>query len=345
MGQHSSASGDSGKAEPLERYFETPHMRLPAWAGSAGLHAALFVGITLWWYAMPPKGVHGEPERGTGIALVDMRQARPAYHFAPAESIAEAAAATAARPASPLPTVSEDLAEGVPALPAVADGNSGVPAAAGLPQAGSFTSSGRPSRVVGGQVTTGVFGVSGTGSRFVYVFDRSSSMEGFGGRPLAAAKLQLLESLQHLSDTHQFQIVFYNEQPLVFNPNAPQPARLLFADDQSKRLAENYVQGITGVGGTEHFAAIQLALQMRPDVIFFLTDGTADPITPRQLEQIERTNQRIGASINAIEFGAGAQVSYNFLSRLAKQNGGQYVYVDVTSLPAEQPVAVEKTGL
>ena len=39
------------------------------------------------------------------------------------------------------------------------------------------------------EATTMVFGVSGSGSRFVYVFDRSDSMNGFGGKPLEGCQV------------------------------------------------------------------------------------------------------------------------------------------------------------
>src|SRR6185436_10328598 len=106
----------------------------------------------------------------------------------------------------------------------------------GLPAAGQLTGSGKPGRGTGngGQTSTGVFGVVGTGSKFVYVFDRSASMGDLGGRPLKAAKVQLIQSLEQLSDMHQFQIVFYNEQPSVFNPNAPRQPRMMYGDNQTK---------------------------------------------------------------------------------------------------------------
>ena len=69
-----------------------------------------------------------------------------------------------------------------------------------------------------GTVSTSVFGVQAQGSRFVYVFDRSGSMADFRGRPLAAAKQELVRSLADLQDTNQFQIIFYNERPKIFRP-------------------------------------------------------------------------------------------------------------------------------
>ena len=50
--------------------------------------------------------------------------------------------------------------------------------------------------------------------KFVYVFDRSSSME---GAPLATAKQQLIQSLESLSSVHQFHIIFFNQQMRNFD--------------------------------------------------------------------------------------------------------------------------------
>ena len=70
---------------------------------------------------------------------------------------------------------------------------------------------------------------------------------------------------------------------------------------------------------------------MNPDVIFFLTDAAEPQLSSSQLEEIRQKNNRVGASIHAIEFGAGPQQGgVNFLMRLARQNGGTHVYVDVT---------------
>jgi hypothetical protein len=185
--------------------------------------------------------------------------------------------------------------------------------------------------VPGGYARTGVFGVEGQGYKFVYVFDRSGSMGGHGGAPLAAAQAQLISSLRNLGQTHQFQIIFYNERPLVFNL-AGAPGRLVFGTDANKYQAARFVESIIADGATEHEDALALALRMAPDVIFFLTDADEPRLNSRQLAHIARLNK--GTSINAIEFGFGAQESAeNFLVRLARENGGKHVYVDVSTLP------------
>jgi hypothetical protein len=181
-----------------------------------------------------------------------------------------------------------------------------------------------------GYTRTGVFGVTGEGRKFVYVFDRSGSMDGHGGTPLAAAKAELIASLKDLDDTHQFQIIFYNERPRVFSPTGS-PGRLVFGTEQNKRLAEKFVGSITADGGTQHEEALAMALKMAPDVIFFLTDADEPRMKPEQLARMARLNQ--GTQLYTIEFGYGVQVERdNFLVKLARQNGGQHVYFDVARL-------------
>lgn len=188
------------------------------------------------------------------------------------------------------------------------------------------------SQLRGGRARTGVFGASGEGHKFVYVFDRSGSMDGHNGAPLAAAKAELGQSLQDLGQTHQFQIIFYNEQPRIFNPSGS-PGRLVFGTDQNKRLAGRFVGSITASGATRHVEALEMALRMAPDVIFFLTDADEPRMTSQQLAHIAQRNA--GTAINTIEFGYGSQHDAdNFLVKLARQNGGQHVYVDVSRLPS-----------
>ncbi|HMC10775.1 MAG TPA: hypothetical protein VKH44_05775, partial [Pirellulaceae bacterium] len=80
-----------------------------------------------------------------------------------------------------------------------------------------------------------------------------------------------------------------------------------------------------------HVQALRKALQMRPDVVFFLTDANEPQLRADDLHKVRQFNQ--GTSINAIEFGVGPpQPRYNFLQQLAAENGGQHTYVDVTRL-------------
>jgi hypothetical protein len=173
-----------------------------------------------------------------------------------------------------------------------------------------------------------VFGVEGTGNKFVYVFDRSASME---GAPLANAKRQLIESLKSLDELHQFHIIFFNHRLQAFNSSAG-GRRIAFADDRNKLLAAGFVRRIKADGGTDRFAALKHALALNPDTIFFLSDAD-DPMSDREMATLAQLNEGVGAAICVIEFGNGAvEPERNFLTELARQSGGQYGYVDVAKL-------------
>ena len=189
----------------------------------------------------------------------------------------------------------------------------------------------------GGKVRTGMFGLVGEGYKFVYVFDRSGSMGGDGITSLKAVKAELLASLKNLDTVHQFQIIFYNERPVLFNPSG-MPGKLAFATDRNKDAAERFLNSIKAQGGTDHEAALRMATALKPDVIFFLTDGDEPQLTEQQIEKIERWSG--GIRINIIEFGPGAPPDKDsFLKILAKRIGGGYVYMDTTKFrdAKEQP--------
>lgn len=184
-----------------------------------------------------------------------------------------------------------------------------------------------PRRPGAGAARVSVFGAQGEGHRFLYVFDRSGSMGG-GRGALEAAKTELIASLDDLEATHQFQIIFYNERPWRFNPSGEE-GKLAFGTPRNKELARRFVGSITADGATRHEDALRMAIAMKPDVIFFLTDADEPRLSAGELDRLAR--RAAGIVINAIEFGFGPQQDRdNFLVRLARQTGGQHVYVDVS---------------
>jgi hypothetical protein len=180
----------------------------------------------------------------------------------------------------------------------------------------------------GGKARTRFFGLVGEGYKFVYVFDRSGSMGGSERTALRAVKAELSASLKSLDTVHQFQVIFYNERPVLFTPAAT-PGRLAFATEQNKQQVLTFLDSIPADGGTDHEAALKFAIHLRPDVIFFLTDADDPKLTPRQLAKIR--DMAAGITIHTIQFGDGPQpAGGNFLIDLAHQNGGQHAYLDIS---------------
>ena len=186
----------------------------------------------------------------------------------------------------------------------------------------------------GGKARVGMFGLWGEGYKFVYVFDRSGSMGGDGSASLKAVKAELRASLKNLDTVHQFQIIFYNHRPVLFNPSGT-PGKLAFGSEQNKQAVERFLNTIEANGGTDHEAALRMACALKPDVIFFLTDGDEPKLTPQQMEKIERWC--VGIRMNMIEFGPGAEPEKDsFLKELARRVGGEYTYVDTAKFSASK---------
>ncbi len=173
-----------------------------------------------------------------------------------------------------------------------------------------------------------LLGIEGKGSKFVYVFDHSGSMGVPDNKPLNRAKSELLASIGALDEVQQFYIIFYNHEQKVFRID-PSGKRLIFATDQNKKLAKQFLDSIQAEGGTRHADAIALALKMHPDVIFLLTDGDPpDDLTKEEVSRLDRLNGS-ATVIDVIQISPPpAAGETNNLEVLAKKTGGQHVYVD-----------------
>jgi hypothetical protein len=203
------------------------------------------------------------------------------------------------------------------------------PVAAGEP-AGKEGARHPPPASPGEKSQTSMFGIEAEGAKFVYVIDRSGSMGIDGERPLSAAKAELLRSIEKLDTIQQFQIIFYNERPRIFNPTGV-PGRLAFGTEANKEQVRRFLDTVKADGGTDHEAALAAAVRMRPDVIFWITDGDDPPLDARQLARIDRLGA--GIVIHTIQFGTGPRSkTVSFMAKLARQSTGRHIYVDVVKL-------------
>jgi hypothetical protein len=189
---------------------------------------------------------------------------------------------------------------------------------------------------------TGVFGLRDEGSRIVYVFDRSESMNSVftldigDGRNvsatfLEAAKEELSKSISELSSGSQFQMIFYNSFPLPF-PGKYNKDGLCEADAETKETAQQFVYQLIAERNTNHLDALAMALELKPDVIFLMTDGEAkDDPTTGDIRKIQRIARRAGTRINVIHF-VFEDRSNSTLESLAKRTGGQFKMINIRSV-------------
>lgn len=186
------------------------------------------------------------------------------------------------------------------------------------------------------------FGLSGEGSRFVYVFDRSESMNSILRRysedmfigsitPLQAAKVELVRSLKALSSKHKFQMVFYNHEPWLYNDDHYE-RDLFAATDGNKERAASFVDSMVAEGFTNHLDALDMAIDLEPDVIFLLTDAQAkDDLHPSVVRRMYKYCQKKGIVINIAHF-SNMPRSDCTLIRLAEKTGGQHIFISLEDI-------------
>ncbi len=310
---------------------------LPSWLLSVMFHVSLAISIIVLSNFSPSQsdisGDEGEAFQEVGIHL------RPST---PTENITEESESEAPPPVSlnPLqapelqmvdaPPVEISLPQmdlppliGAGRVPAASDANLDSLIKPSLPPS-DITGIGPSVPIAGG---TSFLGINDVGKKFVYVIDRSFSME--NDNALQAAKSELLASLQRLDSTQQFQIIFYHDD---FIRLETREGDYFWGTDAQRLLVSNQIGPVYPKGGTRHLPALYEALSLKPDVIFLLTDGAAETaLTRRDFDALKKLNQG-HARIHCIEFGRALkplQGEANFLIQLAQENGGKYMYRNV----------------
>jgi hypothetical protein len=183
-----------------------------------------------------------------------------------------------------------------------------------------------PSGPEGPQGEVGIFGTAPTrGHSFVFLIDRSHSMGSEGLGAIAAAQAELLAALEKLESNHSFQIVAYNQSPTYFLER-----KLIAVDDDSRRAGRDFLATLAAFGATDHERAIISTLQLKPDVMYLLTDG--DPVL--NASQRKRIREESGGRtvISCIQFGRirpDDDATRAALEALARENRGSYAFVDM----------------
>ncbi len=340
----------AGKADTNQR------RAVPAWALSAVVHGVIFLVAALGLRGVS-QGLPDEAPRNVGIALAEVSESGEMEYF----SEEKAAPLSGGESREPAESESGDSLGIAAALPSAASEESlispdidlpgqpeaGIGESSELLVAASATGGGRrlilpgsddsafiaqemadriarrPSGPVG---KVSLFGsTAASGRTFVFVIDRSKSMgeEGYGG--LHAAQKELHKQLKSLAPQHRFQIIAYHHKPVYLLGKRD----LLPATPENIDSILPYFDGLAAFGATEHEMALLAALRLKPDAVFFLTDG-GDPYL--NANQIDRIAERAGkaTTIHCIEFGFNAAPEKdNFMQRLAARCGGGYGYMNM----------------
>ncbi len=166
------------------------------------------------------------------------------------------------------------------------------------------------------------FGLGGSARgirRIVYVVDRSGSMlDTFG-----YVRRELERSINELRRGQKFHVIFFNSGPPLENP----PRRLVSAIQAQKMAFFAFLGDIFPEGSTNPEPAMRRALALKPDLIYFLTDGE---FAPTLVEQLKKWNKDQKVRIYTIAFLR--RNGEDLLRQIARQNGGEFRFVSEDDL-------------
>jgi hypothetical protein len=207
-----------------------------------------------------------------------------------------------------------------------------------------------PAEDAGSGGSVSYWGITTHSRRILYVLDVSGSMAEPGasaqGARIDDAKKELLRSLHALDGGSAFTIYSFSDAVRKWRPG------LVKATPEAKEDARRFVDGLDADSWTNTFGAIEEALRasaadprnnmgeeygLVADTIFLLTDGA--PTTPggklvdaagrqewvRVLEAVRDWNREKRVAIHCV--GVGSAINTEFLSTLARENGGKFVQV------------------
>lgn len=210
----------------------------------------------------------------------------------------------------------------------------GLGSGAGTPGTGGL---GSGSGIGAGLGRAAVWNVSAPGEKFAYVLD-------FSGSIIVVEddlKREIKRSIGALAPTQSFSvIVFFSEYDAGARTEAFKTetfsAQLVTADPDNRRKLFNWIDRRKPRGATQPLQALKRALALKPDAIFFFSDGGFDD---KLIDEISRANEGRKTAIHCLVFDeellqdtadmpqltAGARR----LEKIAQQNGGKMKVITV----------------
>ncbi len=162
------------------------------------------------------------------------------------------------------------------------------------------------------------FGLAAEGDRYVYVVDCSGSMS---GERFEAATREIVRSTRELLPEQEFYVIFFSDEAYpMFSPASAESGMLKAVPGNLNKLAE-WVDDFSVKGGTDPSDAMDLALRLKPDVVFMLTDGGFSSAVATEVEQKNTS----GAAIFTVAFKSRS--GETLLHRIANENSGKYHFV------------------
>ena len=274
-----------------------------AWGASMLLHVVVLCSLA---------AVVTAPDQEFWTPAIESRLADPRPQvepFIPQLNLAEFLAQSGAPAVGPL---TDDLLVAAP----IAAGLS-VPRIVGPLSGQGGVGAGGEGVKIGAEQGVGFFGTKGNAKSVVFVVDMSGSME--NGRFIRAQQ-ELVKSIHRLHVTQKFYVIFFNKQavPLFFPSPAPD---LVVATPLMKRKATRWITERRTGRGTDPEDAFIMALSLKPEVIYFLTDGDFDA----SCRELVKEKNKSGTVIHTIALQNKDGIP--LLEAIAKDNKGIFKFI------------------
>ncbi len=151
------------------------------------------------------------------------------------------------------------------------------------------------------------------------------------GRALQAAKFELLKSLASLKANQRYYIVCFNRDlsPMVLDGPEPEPSSV-YATPENLQKTRRWIETIEiGIGAPPN-KALEYAIELEPDAIYFLSDGVTKVDVAAFLREINQVESLFGDSQVRVPIHPIAYYSLEgqaLLRQIAAENRGQFIYV------------------
>jgi len=319
---------------------------------SVALHIFLVLGLATLVLFRPPPEV-GDFTTGGGEGFLSGSEAGPAGAPMPAQPetpTMELPSTGTATPESVVTAITHASAK--PATFALAAGISAPGAIGMLPGAGGQTSAagggggGIPglaaqrARAVRSRLN--VFGLQAEGERIVFMVDISGSMvsmrDGKSEATYRRLEKEIASAIRNLDERSQFNVITFAGLVAAFAPdlvtatsnNKTRAIRWLGKEGPYAELAARKPPGKHD--GTNAGGAVELGLPMRPDIVYFASDGSPKGAGPAQIfEMIERHVAATGVPLKVFSVSyksGGDDGGKQFMRGLAERTGGSFTEVE-----------------
>ena len=157
----------------------------------------------------------------------------------------------------------------------------------------------------------------------VFVIDRSGSMS---GQKIEQVRGALKYVLNNLRPGDLFNIIAFDSVVEAFRPE------LQRFDEQTRKAALGFVEGLYAGGSTDIDAAMHAALSQlqdakRPNYVVFLTDGLPTSGETNEMKIVANAKELNKIHARVFAFGVGYDLNSRLLDKLVRENYGQSEYV------------------